>query len=108
MEANKKKSGSFSEKSTSAESGGTKKDKKEDGAKVEDRGTQKQKLVVFVEESQGRKTLQGMKAITAQGFAKASGVKISAANSFIKSLELKGVLTNVGGYSGHRVYKLIK
>ena len=46
MEANKKKSGAFSEKSTSGGSGGTKKDKKEDGAKVEDRGRQKQKLAV--------------------------------------------------------------
>src|ERR671918_2364217 len=107
MGANKKKSSAASEKATSSGVTETKKDKKEDGAKVEDRGTQKQKLAVFVEESQGRKTLQSMKAITAQGFAKASGVKISAANSFIKSLELKGVLTSVGGYSGHRVYKLI-
>jgi small subunit ribosomal protein S25e len=105
MGANKKRSSTSSEKTASA-GVGEKKERKEDRA--EDRGTQKQKLAVFVEESQGRKTLHGMKAITAQGFAKASGVKISAANSFIKSLELKGVLTNVGGYSGHRVYKLIK
>ena len=105
MEANKKKSGAFSEKSTSA--GGTKKDKKEDGAKVEDRGRQKQKLAVFVEESQGRKTLQNMKAITTQGFARASGVKISVANSYIKSLESKGVIMSIGGYSGHKVYRLI-
>jgi small subunit ribosomal protein S25e len=103
MGANKKRSSTSSEKTASA-GVGEKKERKEDRA--EDRGTQKQKLAVFVEESQGRKTLQGMKAITAQGFAKASGVKISAANSFIKSLELKGVLTSVGGYSGHRVYKL--
>ena len=105
MGANKKRSSTSSEKTASAGIG-EKKERKEDRA--EDRGTQKQKLAVFVEESQGRKTLQSMKAITAQGFAKASGVKISAANSFIKSLELKGVLTSVGGYSGHRVYKLIK
>ena len=105
MGANKKRSSTSSEKTASA-GVGEKKERKEDRA--EDRGTQKQKLAVFVEESQGRKTLQSMKAITAQGFAKASGVKISAANSFIKSLELKGVLTSIGGYSGHRVYKLIK
>jgi small subunit ribosomal protein S25e len=105
MGANKKRSSTSSEK-TASSGVGEKKERKEDRA--EDRGTQKQKLAVFVEESQGRKTLQSMKAITAQGFAKASGVKISAANSFIKSLELKGVLTSVGGYSGHRVYKLIK
>ena len=107
MGANKKRSSASSEKTVSA-GVGEKKERKEDSIRADDRGTQKQRLAVFVEESQGRKTLQGMKAITAQGFAKASGVKISAANSFLKSLELKGVLTSVGGYSGHRVYKLIK
>jgi small subunit ribosomal protein S25e len=105
MGPNKKRSSASSEKNAPA---GEKKARIEDSIRTEERGTQKQKLAVFVEESQGRKTLQSMRAITAQGFAKASGVKISAANSFIKSLELKGVLTSVGGYSGHRVYKLIK
>ncbi len=106
MGANKKKSSAASEKATSSVTE-TKKDKKEDGAKVEDRGRQKQKLAVFVEESQGRKTLQNMKAITPQGFARASGVKISVANSYIKSLESKGIIRNVGGYSGHKVYRLV-
>lgn len=107
MGANKKRPSASSGKTASA-GVGEKKGRKEEDIRTEVRSTQKQKLAVFVEESQGRKTLQGMKAITAQGFARASGVKISAANSFIKSLELKGVLTSVGGYSGHRVYKLIK
>ena len=105
MGANKKKSSAASEKATGVTE--TKKDKKEDGAKVEDRGRQKQKLAVFVEESQGRKTLQNMKAITPQGFARASGVKVSVANSYIKSLESKGIIRNVGGYSGHKVYRLV-
>jgi ribosomal protein S25 len=81
MGANKKKSSAASEKATSSGVTETKKDKKEDGAKVEDRGRQKQKLAVFVEESQGRKTLQNMKAITPQGFARASGVKVSVEKS---------------------------
>ena len=41
------------------------------GNKMEDKGRQKQKLAVFVEEAQGRKTLQSLRAITAQGFARA-------------------------------------
>jgi small subunit ribosomal protein S25e len=86
-----------------------KKDTREDNTKKpEDRGKQKQRLSVFVEESQGRKVLEGMKAITVQGLARATGIKISVANSFIKSLESRGIVENVGGYSGHRVYKLIK
>jgi small subunit ribosomal protein S25e len=54
------------------------------------------------------KTIQGMKAITTQGVARNIGVKISIANAFIKSLEAKGVVKAEGGYSGHKVYQLIK
>ena len=107
MGANKKKSSAASEKAASSGVTEAKKDKKEDGAKVEDRGRQKQKLAVFVEESQGRKTLQNMKAITPQGFARVSGVKVSVANSYIKSLESKGIIRNIGGYSGHKIYRLV-
>jgi small subunit ribosomal protein S25e len=49
-----------------------------------------------------------MKAITTQSFARTNGVKISVANAFIKSLEAKGLVKSVGGYSGHRVYELEK
>jgi small subunit ribosomal protein S25e len=107
MGANKKRGSDSSDKETSLGLAMTKKDKKEDGSKVEDRMRQKQKIAVFVEEYQGRRTLQNMKAITPQGFARASGVKVSVANSYIKSLESKGVLRNVGGYSGHKVYRLV-
>jgi small subunit ribosomal protein S25e len=69
---------------------------------------QRQKLVVAIEEPQGMKVIQGMKAITIQGVARNMGVKISVANAFIKSLEAKGVVKTEGGYSGHRVYQLIK
>jgi len=93
---------------TASPVGDAKRGKKEDLKKIGARPQQKQKLSVFVEESQGIKSLQGMKAITIQSFARASGVKISVANGFVKSLEAKGLVKNVGGYSGHRVYKLEK
>ena len=76
--------------------------------KVGSKPPQKQKLVVAIEEPQGMKVIQGMKAITTQGIARSMGVKISIANAFIKSLEAKGVVKVEGGYSGHRVYQLIK
>ena len=83
--------------------------KKEDSKKSMPRQQQqKQKLSVFVEEPQGIRALQGMKAITTQSFARTNGVKISVANAFIKSLEAKGLVKSVGGYSGHRVYELEK
>jgi len=54
------------------------------------------------------KALQGMRAITTQGLARNTGVKISVANAFIKSLETKGVVKRVGGYSGHRVFEMVR
>ena len=47
-----------------------------------------------------------MKPNTSQGLARSMGVKISVANSFLRSLESKGILRPIGGYSGHRIYEL--
>ncbi|WP_415282377.1 MarR family transcriptional regulator [Candidatus Nitrososphaera sp. FF02] len=69
---------------------------------------QKARLAVTIDENQGMKAIQSMKAITVQSVAKAAGVKISVANSLIRTLEAKGVVKKVGGYSGHRVYAKVK
>ncbi|MGN6559737.1 MAG: MarR family transcriptional regulator [Candidatus Nitrosocosmicus sp.] len=81
--------------------------KKEDTKKTTSPKTQKQKLSVLIEENQGMKSIGSMRAITSHGLARALGVKISVANSFIKSLENKNIVKNVGGYSGHRIYSKI-
>lgn len=65
----------------------------------------KQKLSVAIDESAGKKALQNMKAITAQALARTLAVKISVANSFLRSMETRGLLKQAGGYSGHRVYQ---
>ncbi len=67
---------------------------------------QKQKSSIVIEEPQGLKTLKSMKPITSQGLARIMSVKISVANSFLRSLESKGVVKLIGGYSGHRIYEL--
>jgi small subunit ribosomal protein S25e len=109
MGGNKQKSTGSSEKvNNNAQGVDTKSSKKEDSKKTGAKQQQRQKLSVLVEESQGVKLLQTMKAITIQGFARSAGVKISVANSFIRSAESKGLVRNVGGYSGHRVYELVK
>ena len=69
---------------------------------------QQQKLSVLIEEPQAMRVLKNLRAITIQGFARTAGIKISVANSFIKSIEAKGLIKAVGGYSGHRVYELVK
>jgi small subunit ribosomal protein S25e len=96
-----------SEKASPASGQGDKPVKKEETKKALGKVQQKQKLSVLVEDSQGRRAIQGMKAITIQAVARAAGVKISVANAFIKSLEAKGIVKSVGGYSGHRVYQPI-
>ncbi len=81
--------------------------KKQETRKSSGKVQQKQQLSVIVEESQGRRAIQSTKAITIQGVARAVGVKVSVANAYVRSLETKGIVKSVGGYSGHRVYQLV-
>jgi small subunit ribosomal protein S25e len=104
----KKKPVGSSDKNAASDPTADAKSTKEDSKKTGSKAQQKQKLSVFIEESQGIKALQGMKAITIHAFARAAGVKISVANAFIRSVEAKGLVKSVGGNSGHRVYKLSK
>ena len=108
MGGNKKTVRTSDKANTNKQIEDTKPSKKEEGKKSGSKPQQRQKLSVLVEESQGLKLLQGMKAITIHNFARSSGVKISVANSFIKWAESKGIVRNSGGYSGHRVYELVK
>lgn len=79
----------------------------EQGKKGEKKGPiKKQKSSIVIEEPQGLKTIKNMKPITCQALARLMGVKISVANSFLRSLESKGIVRTIGGYSGHRIYEL--
>ena len=111
MGGNKQKTAVGSSDKANTQVGDTKSSKKEDSKKIgskQQQQQQRQKLSVLVEEPQGLKLLQSMKAITIQSYARSAGVKISVANAFIKSAESKGIVRNVGGYSGHKVYELVK
>jgi small subunit ribosomal protein S25e len=79
--------------------------KKEDSKKS---SGSRQKLSVAIEETAGRKALQNMKAITVQALARNLDVKISVANSFIRTMETRGSVKLAGGYSGHRIYQLVQ
>ena len=107
MGGNKKKPVGSSDKTAQVGPGGAE-IKPASDEKKKAKPQQKQKLAVVVEEPAGMKAIQGMKSITPQGIARNIGVKISVANAFIRSLEQKGMIKPVGGYSGHRVYQLIK
>ena len=66
----------------------------------------KQKSSIVIEEPQGLKTIKSMKPITSHALARSMGVKISIANSFLRTLESKGIVRSIGGYSGQRIYEL--
>lgn len=105
MGGNKKKP-TQSNATKSQDNKGTKKEevKKTPASKTQ----QKQKLSVLIEENQGLKALDSMKAITVHSFARNLGVKISVANNFIKNLENKQIIKSIGGYSGHKIYQKMK
>jgi small subunit ribosomal protein S25e len=82
------------------ESKKSKKDKGESGPK-------KAEIVVMVNEQQAMKIIQNSKVITVQDLARQTGVKISAANAFLKESAEKGTVKRIGGYSGHHLYQAI-
>lgn len=106
MGGNKKKPISSSDKTPRVGPGGAEIKPAADEKKKAPKQQQKQKLAVLVEDAAGMKAIQSMKAITPQGVARNIGVKVSVAGAFIRSLEQKGIVKAVGGYSGHRVYEL--
>jgi small subunit ribosomal protein S25e len=81
----------------------SKKSKKDKG----ESGVRKPEITVIVNEQQAMKIIQNSKVITVQDLARQTGVKISAANAFLKESAIKGTVKKVGGYSGHHLYQVV-
>ncbi len=96
MAGGKKQTGGKQDKS--AKDSKKKKDKGESGPK-------KAEITVMVNEQQAMKIIQNSKVITVQDLARQTGVKISAANAFLKNSAEKGTVKRIGGYSGHHLYQ---
>ena len=79
----------------------SKKGKKDKG----EGGPKKAEITVMVKEQQAMKIIQNSKVITVQDLARQTGVKISAANAFLKKSAEQGTVKRVGGYSGHHLYQ---
>ena len=80
-----------------------KKSKKDKG----DSSTKKAEITVKVNEQQAMKIIQNSKVVTVQDLARQTGVKISAANAFLKNSTIKGTVKKIGGYSGHHLYQAV-
>ena len=81
----------------------SKKNKKDKG----ESGPKKAEITVMLNEDQAMKVIQHSKVITVQDLARQTGVKISAANAFLKESASKGTVKKVGGYSGHHLYQIV-
>jgi len=81
----------------------SKKSKKDKG----ESGVRKAEITVMLNEQQAMKVIQNSKVITVQDLARQTGVKISAANAFLKESTSKGTVKRVGGYSGHHLYQVV-
>ena len=95
----KKVSPAKQEKSqTARDSKKGKKDKEEGSA-------QKAEITVTVNEQQAMKIINNSKVITVNDLARQTGVKISAANKFLKDSVNKGTVKRISGFSGHYLYQ---
>jgi len=104
----KKKSPAQQEKSQTDDSS-KKPDLKKKGKKKEKsaEGSTKAEITVIVNEEQAMKYIKSTKVITIQDLSRQTGVKISAANAFLKKLVKEGIVKRIGGYSGHHIYQPI-
>ena len=92
--------------SNTNKSRGSKDSKKSKKDKVEG-GIKKAEITVMVNEEQAMKIIKNSKVVTVQDLARQTGVKISAANAFLKESTSKGTVKRVGGYSGHHLYQVV-
>lgn len=69
-------------------------------------GPKKAEITVLVNSKQAMRIIENSKVITVQDLARQIGVKISAANAFLRESANNGVIKRVGGYSGHYLYRM--
>ncbi len=100
MGGGKKPTAAKKDKSSNTKDSKKKKDKG-------DGGPRKAEITVMLNEQQAMKIIQNSKVITVQDLARQTGVKISAANAFLKESTNKGIVKRVGGYSGHHLYQVV-
>ena len=96
----KKPTAASKDKASGSRDAKKKKDKGEGGPK-------KAEITVQVNSKQAMRIIENSKVITVQDLARQIGVKISAANAFLRESVNNGVIKRVGGYSGHYLYQMV-
>lgn len=104
MGGTKKKGLASMEKSQDDSSAGGDGKKKSDKAKILGDRKRADVLLPRGSEQEMVKNLASLKAITIYGAARSLSVNAAVARSVLASLESKGMLRRVGGFSGHYVW----
>lgn len=78
-----------------------------DSKKDKSQGPPKAEITVILTEKQAAKYIKNAKIITAQELARQTGVKVSAANTYLQDATNGGAIRRVGGYSGHWLYQRV-
>ncbi len=73
--------------------------------KKEESGSGKAVITVTLTDEQASKVLKNSKVVTVQELARQTGVKISAANVYLKKSLQSGTVKKIGGHSGHQIYQ---
>ena len=71
----------------------------------EEGGVPRAEIPVYLSDQQAERVLKGAKVLTPQELARQTGVKVSAANAYLKRALAEGKMADAGGYSGHRLYR---
>ena len=77
---------------------------KKPGSK-EESGPPRAEITVHLGDAQAERALKGAKVVTPQDLARQAGVKVSAANAYLRRALAEGKVVEAGGYSGHRLYR---
>jgi small subunit ribosomal protein S25e len=89
---------------TSASGGDEKGKKKTEKTKVVGERKRVDVLMPRLNDQELMKSLAALKAITIYGAAKSLSVNAAVARTVLSSLESKGLVKRVGGYSGHYIW----
>ena len=78
-----------------------------DNKKDKSQSPPKADITVVLTEKQVAKYMKSARVITVQEMAKQAGVKVSAANAYLRNATADGSVRRVGGYSGHWLYQRV-
>ena len=104
MGGSKNKSPAQKERSQGAKKSDTKPKK---GDKDGQSSSPSAEIRVVMTDAQAERTLRSVRTVTSNYLARQAGVKISAARAYLRDAAARGLVQDVGGTCGRRVYAVV-